>query len=270
MRIETGTYLDRILVRTAQDLEARKIAAPIQSIRAAIDSASPPVKFASVLDQATVSVIAEFKRASPSKGQFAFDGTQAEVVDDYIRGGARGISCLTDGPFFQGSLADLQIAVERGHQASPPVGVLRKDFMIDPYQIEEARAHGADCILLIVAALDDVQLREFRLLAESLGMSVLVEIHDETERERALASGATLIGVNNRDLRTFNVDLATTERLAVDLSPNITLVSESGITSADDVARMAGAGAAAVLVGESLILREDRVAAVRELASVLR
>jgi indole-3-glycerol phosphate synthase len=179
MTISTGTYLDRILARTAEDLEARKSRRPLASLREAIDVAPPPVPFASVLRQSTVSVIAEFKRASPSKGRFPVDLDPVDVADDYVAGGVHGISCLTDEPFFQGSLADLRQVVEVAHRATVPVGVLRKDFMIDAYQIDEARAHGADCILLIVAALDDAQMRDFRHHAEELGMSVLVEVHDE-------------------------------------------------------------------------------------------
>jgi indole-3-glycerol phosphate synthase len=270
MTIATGTYLDRILARTAEDLDIRKSKVSLTSLRDAIEDAPATVPFASVLRQATVSVIAEFKRASPSKGRFPVEIDPVDVADDYVTGGVRGISCLTDEPFFQGSLADLRQVVEVAHRAASPVGVLRKDFMIDEYQIDEARANGADCILLIVAALDDNQLQDFRTHAEELGMSVLVEVHDERERERALRSGARLIGINNRDLRSFKVDLATTERIAQGLDPSITLVSESGIITPDDVARMAACGASAVLVGEALILREDRVTAVRELAGVDR
>jgi indole-3-glycerol phosphate synthase len=223
-----------------------------------------------MLQQERVSVIAEFKRASPSKGRFPVEIDPADVANDYIAGGARGISCLTDEPFFQGSLDDLDTVVQRAHAANPAVGVLRKDFMIDPYQIDEARAHGADCILLIVAALDDAQLVAFREHATGLGMSALVEVHDETELERAVKSGATLLGINNRDLRTFNVDLATTERLAKQVPDGVSLVAESGIFTVADVKRMAMAGASAVLVGESLIVHAARVTALQELAGVSR
>jgi indole-3-glycerol phosphate synthase len=270
MTISTGTYLDRILVRTVEDLATRKAQVSMSELETRIASIPSAVPFASRMEQACVSVIAEFKRASPSKGRFPVEVTPEEVATDYVAGGVRGISCLTDEPFFQGSLDDLERVVSIAHAAEPAVGVLRKDFMIDPYQIVEARAHGADCILLIVAALDDTQLREYRTTAEELGMSVLVEVHDEEERERALASGATLIGVNNRDLRSFSVDLATTERIAAGMPRGITLVAESGIFTAEDVARMARAGASAVLVGEALIVGADRQREVRELATVTR
>lgn len=266
----TGTYLDRIIERTAADLPRRKSTLSPASLREIVRAVPPPVPFAGVLDCDVVSVIAEFKRASPSRGVFDFEGTPEEVAQDYIGGGACGISCLTDQPFFQGSLDDLDVVVAAAHSGGKAVGVLRKDFMIDSYQIVEARVHGADCILLIAAVLDDSLLKEFRIEAEMLGMSVLVEVHDENERERALRSGATLLGVNNRDLRTFNVDLATTERLALGLGSEVTLVAESGISNREDVERMARAGAAAVLVGESLILRADRSAAVREIVGVQR
>jgi indole-3-glycerol phosphate synthase len=270
MSAKTGTYLDRILERTASDLIEHKQVYPHKEILRVLDVIPPALPFTKLLRQENVSVIAEFKRASPSKGVFPGKIEPATVADEYIRGGARAISCLTDVPFFKASQADLPEIVYRAHQATPPVGVLRKDFMIDPYQIDDARAQGVDCILLIVAALDDTQLRDFMEHATGLGMSALVEVHDESELERALNVGATLLGINNRDLRTFNVDLATTERLAAGLSSDITLVAESGVFTRADVERMARAGASAVLVGESLIVHRKRVVAVRELAGVTR
>ncbi|MEJ7840070.1 MAG: indole-3-glycerol phosphate synthase TrpC, partial [Thermomicrobiales bacterium] len=266
MSLSTGTYLDRILVRTAEDLAERKLRIPEERLRDALAIAPAVVPFAAARHRDCVSVVAEFKRASPSRGVFDFDGGPAEVAADYVAGGAFGISCLTDSPFFQGSLEDLDIVVAVAHAAVRPASVLRKDFMIDSYQIVEARVHGADCILLIAAALDDHQLADYRIEAEAVGMSVLVEVHDEAERERALASGATFLGINNRDLRTFKVDLATTERLAIGLDSDVVLIAESGIATRSDVERMATTGAAAVLVGESLILQTDRIAAVRQLA----
>lgn len=270
MSAKTGTYLDRILDRTASDLIEQKRVHPHQEILRSLESIPPALPFTQLLRQENVSVIAEFKRASPSKGMFPGEIEPAVVADEYIRGGARAISCLTDGPFFQASASDLPEIVYRAHRALPPIGVLRKDFMIDPYQIDHARASGVDCILLIVAALDDAQLRDFMEHASGLGMSALVEVHDESELERALSAGATLLGINNRDLRTFNVDLATTERLATRLSGDLTLVAESGVFTRADVERMARAGASAVLVGESLIVHGNRVVAVRELAGVPR
>ena len=154
--------------------------------------------------------------------------------------------------------------------AANRVPVLRKDFTIDPYQIDQARAYGASLILLIVACLDDTQLREFRVQAESFGMHAIVEVHDEAETERAVASGARIIGINNRDLKSFNTDLATTERIAPTLPKGTIIVGESGIHTVADAERMAAAGVDSILVGESLILQQDRAAAVRALANVGR
>jgi indole-3-glycerol phosphate synthase len=268
--IETGTYLDRILAQTAIDLDARRAATPETELRGRIASAPPPVDVPAALRRETVTVIAEIKRASPSRGRFPTTVVPAEVAKAYIDGGAAAISCLTDEPFFQGSLSDLEAVVGVASASEQPVGVLRKDFIIDPYQIDEARAYGASCVLLIVAALDDAQLRSFREHAQTLGMSALVEIHDAAEAERAVASGATLIGINNRNLRTFEVDLGVTERLAPTLPAGATIVGESGIFTPEHVARLAATGVHAVLVGESLIVQDDRTAAVRSIAGVPR
>jgi indole-3-glycerol phosphate synthase len=189
----------------------------------------------------------------------------AAVASAYLEGGASALSVLTNGPYFRGSIDDLIVAADVAHGWSAPAPVLRKDFMLDPYQVLEARGFGADAILLIVAALSDQQLRELLAAASELGMDSLVEVHDETEMERAVAAGATLIGINNRDLRTFAVDLAVTERLAPLAPPGSTLVGESGIFSREDVLRLKRAGVAAVLIGEGLILAPDRAAAVRSL-----
>lgn len=265
---ETGTYLDRILLQTAEtvDSSVRRVSRAEMSDRA--KNATAPVQVIESLRRDTVSVIAEFKRASPSKGRFPVEIEPRDVALAYIEGGVAGISCLTDEPFFQGSLDDLERVVGVTSMAQPPVPVLRKDFTIDPYQIDEARAHGASMVLLIVAALDDVQLREFREQAEALGMSALVEVHDDAETERAVSSGATLIGINNRNLRTFEVDLGVTERIAPSLPQGTTVVGESGIFTVEHVERMARTGVHAVLVGESLILQDDRAVAVRALTQV--
>lgn len=267
---ETGTYLDRILARTAADLEERKQHTSVEELRARAEQASRPVDVRAALQRETIAVIAEIKKASPSKGTFPVAVDPAAVAAEYIAGGVGAISCLTDEPFFQGSLADLEAVVEVSTNASPPVPVLRKDFVIDTYQIEEARACGASMVLLIVAALNDRELRDFREHAESLGMDALIEIHDAEESRRAVASGATMIGINNRNLKTFEVDLAHTERLAPELPSDAIIVGESGIFTADHVARLAGSGIDAVLVGESLILQDDRAAAVRAIAGVPR
>jgi indole-3-glycerol phosphate synthase len=267
---ETGTYLDRILGRTVETVASSKrlISAAEMAALAATAPAAAPVLPALNTDE--VAIISEFKRASPSKGRFPVEIEPEDVATDYIRGGAAAISCLTDEPFFQGSLEDLRTVVGVASQTQPPVPVLRKDFTINPYQINEARANGASLVLLIVACLDDVQLREYREHAEALGMAALVEVHDDAEMERAVASGAGLIGINNRNLKTFEVDLAVTERIAPQLPDGIVVVGESGIFLREHVQRMASAGVHAVLVGESLIVQHDRVTAVRELSGVTR
>lgn len=260
---ETGTYLDRILQRTAGTVAVSKAAVSPAEMAHRAAEAAPAIK--PDLQRDTVTLIAEFKRASPSKGVFPVEIDPVDVATAYIDGGVAAISCLTDAPFFQGSLADLEAVVATSAGRIP---VLRKDFTIDDYQIDEARAHGASMVLLIVAALDDAQLRDYRQHVEALGMTALVEVHDETEAERAVNSGASLIGINNRDLRSFVTDLGTTERIAPMLPPEATIVGESGIFSVDDVARMAACGVDTILVGESLILQSDRAAAVRALTSV--
>lgn len=262
---QTGTYLDRILARTVETVAAdkRELSPSAMAGKARFAPAAVP----SSLKRDTLTVIAEFKRASPSKGRFPVEVCAAEVAESYIAGGAAAISCLTDEPFFEGSLADLREVVRT---AAGRVPVLRKDFTIDSYQIDQARAHGASMILLIVACLDDGQLREYREHAEAMGMTALVEVHDEAEAERAVASGARIIGINNRDLRSFHTDLGVTERIAPMLPKGTIIVGESGIHTVADAERMATAGVDAILVGESLIVQPDRAEAVRALASVRR
>lgn len=261
----TGTYLDRILAQTVETVLADKLEISASAMAGKARFAPAPVPMS--LQRDTLTVIAEYKRASPSKGRFPLGEGPEIVAESFIHGGAAAISCLTDEPFFEGTLADLRAVVRTSAGRVP---VLRKDFTIDSYQIDQARAHGATMILLIVACLDDVQLREYREQAESMGMHALVEVHDETEAERAVSSGADIIGINNRDLRTFDVDLGVTERIAPQLPAGTTIVGESGIHSITDAERMAASGVHSILVGESLILRADRSQAVRDLASVRR
>lgn len=262
---QSGTYLDRITVRTAEDVPLRAASVPVGELRARGANQPAPVSLFHALKRPGLGVIAEFKRASPSKGRFPAEIDPVSVAREYIAGGASAISCLTDEPFFQGSLADLAAVAQVSHADRSPVPVLRKDFVIDPYQIYEARAFGADAILLIVACLTPAQLREFREEAASLGMDSLVEAHDEDEVAAALDSGAKVVGINNRDLRDFHVDLATTERLAPLIPPDRAIIGESGIFTAADADRLGRAGCDAVLVGESLILQPDRAQAVRSL-----
>jgi len=210
---------------------------------------------------ATVALIAEVKKASPSAGVICPNFDPVSIARAYEQAGASAISVLTDREFFQGDIEYL-----RQIREAVKLPLLRKDFIIEELQIHEAAAYGADAVLLIVAILDDRQLREFRLVAEHLNMAALVEIHDELELDRAIASGAHLVGINNRNLKDFSVSLATTERLAAALrGPDNIIVAESGIHTRADVERVAAAGAKAILVGESLIRSGDIAAKVKEL-----
>lgn len=263
---DTGTYLDRILVNTADELRERMTAQPEEALLALVADRPEPVSLSQALTSASgVAVIAEFKRASPSKGEIVADADPVQLADEYIRGGCAALSVLTDERFFRGSLADLRAVAEVAHSGARRIPVLRKDFIISPYQILEARAHGADAVLLIVAALDDGQLADLHDVVRQHGLEALVEVHDESELERALAIEPAIIGINNRDLRTFDVDLGTTERLAPQIPEGIAIVGESGIHTRADVERLAAAGVDAILVGESLMRQADRAAAVSAL-----
>lgn len=266
--VETGTYLDRILARTAVDVETRKRLVPVSELESLAANREACVDLRESLRGDRIAVISEIKRASPSKGRFPVEIDPAALAGDYVAGGASAISVLTDEPFFQGSLADMTAAAEVAHAESPQRAILRKDFVLDAYQLLEAKAFGADAALLIVAALEQSLFEELASAAESLGLSTLVEVHDELEMERALVAGSRVIGVNNRDLRSFHVDLAVTERLAPLCPLQIPLVSESGIFTKADVERVARAGASAILVGEALIVAPNRQTALAELTSV--
>ncbi len=261
----TGTVLDRIVAQTAADVAERKERVPLAALQRLAADRPHPLDLRQALAGPGVSVIAEIKRASPSRGVFPVLVDPPAIARAYLAGGAAALSVLTDRPFFHGSLGDLAAAADVAHAWPTPAPVLRKDFVLDPYQIVEARAHGADAVLLIVAALSDSLLHALLAHARDLGLGTLVEVHDETELDRAVGAGADLIGVNNRDLRTFEVDLAVTERLAPLAPPGSVIVGESGIFDPSDVARLGRAGVHAILVGEGLILAPDRTAAVRAL-----
>ena len=263
--IETGTMLDAILARTAADLAARKVTAPVSDLEAAARSRPAPRGLRVALAGPEMSVVAEIKRASPSRGPFPVSIDPAMVAKAYVAGGAAAISVLTDGPYFQGSLDDLNAATSVADGSARPVPVLRKDFVMDPYQIAEARAYGADAVLLIVAALDDSALVELLAATADWGMDALVEVHDEREMERAAAVGAKVVGINNRDLKSFTVDLGLAERLAPFAPDDAIIVAESGVFGSSDVKRLHDAGAHAVLVGEGLITASDRAAAIQAL-----
>ncbi len=208
---------------------------------------------------AGVAVIAEAKKASPSKGVILADFDPVLIAESYRRGGARAMSVLTDVTFFQGALHYIPLV-----RAAVDLPVLRKDFLIDPIQIRESVLCGADAVLLIAAVLDRSQLRDFRQMAEESGLDVLVEVHDEREVEAALEAGSRLIGINNRNLRDFSVDLETTFRLKREIPDHIPVVSESGIRSRDDIRRLQRAGITAALIGEALMRAGSRSGMVRQ------
>ncbi|MBS1252066.1 MAG: Indole-3-glycerol phosphate synthase [Anaerolineales bacterium] len=256
--------LDKIVAHKREELETRKAQRPLAEAQAAAADAPAPRNFATALAAPGVRLIAEVKRASPSKGVFVDDLNPTTLARTYLEHGASAISVLTDERFFQGSLDDLRQVREVAD-----IPVLRKDFIIDPYQILEARAAGADAVLLIVAILDDETLAKLQALAQILDMHALVEVHNEGELDRALEVGAPVIGINNRNLRDFTVDLGTTERLCRRLSSGTIVVAESGISTADDVRRLGDAGANAILVGEALVTAEDTAEKARELAQAV-
>lgn len=262
----SSDFLSKIIERKGARLAEAKAARPFEDVRreavAARAGARRHALREALADAGRVNVIAEFKRASPSKGEIRAGASVAETVRAYERGGAAALSVLTEEDYFRGSLRDLQEA-----KTSTRLPVLRKDFIFDDYQVFESAAAGADALLLIVAALDDEALaRLLRLTEEELGMDALVEVHTATELERAAAVGARIVGVNNRDLRTFEVSLETSIELA-GLAPEGTLlVSESGLRGAGDVDRLRACGFRAFLVGETLMRAADPEVALRYLA----
>lgn len=264
--------LQRILKRKREEVRERSAKQPLSALLAQLEDAPAPRGFADALKARIAAghaaVIAEVKKASPSKGVIRADFKPAEIARSYQAGGAACLSVLTDVDFFQGSDAYLQQA-----RAACQLPVLRKDFVIDPWQVAEARVLGADCILLIVAALNDEDMQALAQQALRLGMDVLIEAHDEAELMRALAVPAQdgrepLIGINNRDLRSFNVSLETTLGLLHRIPPQRLLVTESGIHNHEDVQRMRSANVQAFLVGESLMRADDPGQALAAIFSV--
>jgi len=253
--------LDRIVSATLEDVERRRSATPLSQLESAVAQRPEGRPFTEALQRPGISLIAEHKRRSPSAGEIRSGATVTEVVDAYERGGATALSVLTEGPHFGGSLDDLREA-----RAASVLPILRKDFLVDPYQVYESAAAGADAVLLIVAAVHADDLAVLNREARALDLDVVVEVHDEAELECALeVVEADVIGINNRDLTDFSVDLDRTFELLSDVPAGKTVVSESGIHTRDQLDELERVGVDAVLVGESLMRASDIEAAVRSL-----
>ncbi len=272
----TGTILDKIVADRRVRLAEDRVQRPERTLRDLIEKAPPAIDFTARLRHgrratpagARLRLIGEVKRASPSKGVFDANLDAVAQACAYADAGIAAISVLTEPDHFKGALADLEaVRAAFGDDLDRPA-LLRKDFIFDPYQVVEARAAGADALLLIVMMLEPPALASLLAQTHALGMQALVEVHDEAEMRTALAAGATVLGVNNRDLRTFAEDLGTTERVAALVPEGVTLVAESAIRQAADARRMAACGAHALLVGEALVTTGDIAAKARELMLV--
>lgn len=253
-------FLEEVVERTRADVAARREVVPLEALQERLEPAPRGRPFSEALVQEGISLIAEMKRASPSKGPIRPDATVTDIVHAYKAAGASACSVLTEPHWFGGSLDDLVEA-----RAACDLPLLRKDFIVDPYQLAEARIAGADAVLLIVAALDPNDLASLQDQAGEIGLDCLVEVHDEEELETALECGAEVIGVNNRNLQTLDVDPDTALRLLVDAPAGSIVVAESGITSNADVQRLEEAGVDAILVGEALMREDDPASAVHAL-----
>ncbi|WP_019971190.1 indole-3-glycerol phosphate synthase TrpC [Mycobacterium sp. 141] len=260
--MSSATVLDSIIEGVRADVAAREAVVSLDEIKARALDAPAPLDVMAALREPGIGVIAEVKRASPSRGALANIADPAQLARAYEDGGARVISVLTEERRFNGSLADLDTV-----RAEVSIPVLRKDFIVKPYQIHEARAHGADMLLLIVAALEQSILESLLERTESLGMTALVEVHTEEEADRALRAGASVIGVNARDLKTLEVDRDCFGRIAPGLPSNVIRIAESGVRGTADLLAYAGAGADAVLVGEGLVTSGDPRSAVADLVT---
>lgn len=253
-------FLEEVVERTRADVAARREVVPLEALQERLEPPPRGRPFSEALIQEGISLIAEMKRASPSKGPIRPDATVTDIVRAYEAAGASACSVLTEPHWFGGSLDDLVEA-----RVACDLPLLRKDFIVDPYQLAEARLAGADAVLLIVAALDPADLTSLQDQAGEIGLDCLVEVHDEGELETALECGAEIIGVNNRNLQTLDVDPDTALRLLVDAPAGSIVVAESGITSNPDVQRLEEAGVDAILVGEALMREDDPAAAVHAL-----
>ena len=257
--------LDTILQHKERELAERQAAVPLRGLEKRAEATEPPRDFTAALRQDGIRLIAEIKRASPSKGVFAPGLDPAALAQTYESGGASALSVLTDERFFQGSLSDLTAA-----RSAVDIPALRKDFTTDEYHITEARAAGADAVLLIVAALPQPRLRALLHCAQDLGLAAIVEVHTAAETEQALAVGAAIIGINNRNLHTFETSLKTTAELRALIPSDRIVVSESGIHTPDDVARLHGWNVDAMLIGEALVTAPDTAAKVASLVEAAR
>ena len=255
-----SNFLEEVVERTRADVAARREVVPLEALQERLEPPPRGRPFSEALIQEGISLIAEMKRSSPSKGPIRPDATVTDIVRAYEAAGASACSVLTEPHWFGGSLDDLVEA-----RAACDLPLLRKDFIVDPYQLAEARLAGADAVLLIVAALDPADLTSLQDQAGEIGLDCLVEVHDEDELETALECGAEIIGVNNRNLQTLDVDPDTALRLLVDAPAGSIVVAESGITSNADVQRLEEAGVDAILVGEALMREDDPAAAVHAL-----
>lgn len=254
-------FLDRIVAQKRKELQKRQKAVPLSVLEDAIKQQPAPLDFAKALKGDGLSLIAEIKRASPSKGDLNVNLDAVALAKIYADNGAAAISVLTEERYFKGSGKDLE-AVKK---ALPNVPVLRKDFILNPYQLYEARAWGADAVLLIVAILENNVLKELIALSHELGMQCLVEIHNEDELKRALKCNAKVIGINNRNLQTMEVDIEVTKRLYPLITPQHTVVSESGIRGREDIEKLKRWKVDAVLIGEALVTANDVPAKIKEL-----
>ena len=261
--MDAPDILKEIVAAKRLEVESLKAEVPVAQLERRIEGQRPALNLAGALMGDPVSIVAEVKKASPTAGLLAEDFDTASLARDYVDNGAAAVSVLTNTVHFQGSIGDLETVHEAVNSAGTPV--LRKEFVFDNYQVYESRAYGADAILLIVSILTPDRLRELMDLARQFWMQCLVEVHDGEELRVALDAEAEIVGINNRDLRTFETDLAVTERLAPSIPADKIVISESGISRREHVIRVGGAGAHAVLVGEALVAADDPGAKLRSL-----
>ena len=252
--------LNKIIAQKKEEVEQRKRILPTSHLKEFIAQRGAPLDFAHALEDTHIRLIAEVKRASPSRGVLRHSFDPVDLAKKYAQGGAAAISVLTEANYFQGNIDHLSAIRDEIH-----LPLLRKDFIFDPYQIYESRAYGADALLLIVSTLSQEQLEELLGLSHDLGLSCLVEVHNEEEIERAVSNQAKIIGINNRDLATFTIDVDTTCRLLPLIPQGTIVVSESGIKSRSDVEKLKGWGVNVILVGETLVTASDIIAKMREL-----